>query len=110
MAQGGVIRVPEPRASHGDPSESLDSPRVSICYRAPPSLGKACRGAADCERARCMCTGDLAGPLRNNLDAKLKARDGKPAVGRCEDDSLIPGKWFCMVKDGKANLRGIIID
>ena len=43
-------------------------------------------------------------------DPEMQKLDGTPIVGRCSDDGFEQGRWYCLVRDGKANLNGIIVD
>lgn len=111
VARGGHVETEDdnPYAGLGrDP----DAPAVHyrICRIPSPANGRACRSEADCQGGRCRCTGALSGPLPNDDRPEIEALNGAPMTGVCSDEGFMPGRWYCLVTDGKANLNGIIVD
>ena len=109
-ARGGQI-VTEQTYAHLRRARRPDEPVTPfrICRIPSPKNGAACRGDADCAGGRCFCAGALARPDPGD-DPALRALDGTAASGRCSDQPLPDGSWFCLVEDGTVHLDGIIID
>jgi hypothetical protein len=110
IKRGGQV-VTEQTYAHLRRSRAPDEPVTPfrICRIPSGKSGSACRGDADCAGGRCMCTGALARPDPER-DPALSKFDGKAGVGRCSDEPLPDGTWFCLVEDGIVHLHGIIID
>jgi hypothetical protein len=112
LARGGqLVAVPKHASPRGRPGldDEGGGDAQTICRYPSPKNGAKCRGDGDCAGGFCLCTGALDRPNPQD-DPKLKALDGTPATGACSDGRLPKGKWFCVVKDGKVELHGIIID
>lgn len=68
--------------------------------QAPPTSGRICRGAAECPsgpyRGKCLCTQPIPdGPIET--------------TGLCWNGRIRPNAWWCVVEDGHAFPRGLII-
>ena len=109
-AMGGVV-ITQDTYAHLDRRRRDDEPRqpFRICHVPSPRNGAACQGDADCEGGKCYCAGALSRPDPQR-DPALRALDGAPATGRCSDEPIPSGSWYCLVVDGKANFNGIIVD
>ncbi len=110
LARGGAIVTEETYAylrRARAPSEPIAPFR--ICRIPSPKNGADCRADGDCAGGRCFCTGALARPDPEN-DPALRALDGTAATGRCSDQPLPDGSWFCLVEGGMVHLAGIIVD
>lgn len=79
------------------------------CRIPSPRNGASCRGDDDCAGGQCLCTGALSRP-DPEIDPALRAFDGTPATGRCSDEPLASGSWFCKVARGTVVLQALIID
>lgn len=110
LAKGGRV-ITEQTYAHLDRRRHDDEARTPfrICKVPSPQNGASCRGDADCEGGRCFCDGALSRPDPQN-DPALLALDDQPTTGRCSDEPVASGSWWCLVVDGKANLHGIIVD
>lgn len=110
VAKGGRV-ITQDTYAHLDRRHDPDEVRAPfrICRVPSPKNGLACGGEADCEGGRCFCAGALSRP-NPQADPALRALDGQPAEGRCSDEPVESGSWFCLVVDGRANLNGIIVD
>jgi hypothetical protein len=111
IARGGHIETEadNPYARDGRDPDAPVAP-YRICRIPSPANGHSCRDDADCQGGMCRCTGVLSGPLPNDPRPEIQALHGQPTTGECSDDGFMPGRWYCLVGDGKANLNGIIVD
>jgi hypothetical protein len=80
-----------------------------VCRIPSPKNGHACAGEADCDGGRCFCTGEFSRPDPEN-DPALLARDGQAGTGRCSDEPVESGAWWCLVEGGKVHVQGFIVD
>ncbi len=79
---------------------------------ATPRDGLTCTDDSDCNPTpatygHCYCVGELAVP---NAIELFGDRDGTPATGTCYFGAIGRGDWYCLVRAGKVNLAGIIVD
>jgi hypothetical protein len=110
VRRGGLVHTYSPTTSYRDVDPDTDPVReVRVCTYSHQKNGQRCRNDSDCTGGRCRCTGALSGPHSTRHDA-LRNLDGKPAWGVCSDSQLMSGVWYCLVRDGKIRLSGIIID
>ncbi|MBV8758511.1 MAG: hypothetical protein JO257_14595 [Deltaproteobacteria bacterium] len=110
FARGGSI-VTEETYAHLRRARGPDEPVTPfrICHIPSPKNGASCRGRADCDGGFCRCAGALGRPDPDN-DPALRAFDHTHGTGRCSDEALPDGSWFCLVEGGIIELNGIIID
>lgn len=85
---------------------------VDPAVAAQPGDGLTCTDDSDCNptpatHGHCYCVGDLAGP--NAVD-RFPDLDGTLATGNCYFGAIGRGDWYCLVRAGKVNLAGIIVE
>ncbi len=95
------------RRRHRPGSESTH--HFSICHYPAKENGQSCGNDSDCGGGHCFCTGKLDRPNPGD-DPELRVLEGKPAKGICSDEPIPDGEWRCLIKNGKIELSGIIID
>jgi len=110
FARGGSVETEQTYANEGRRDPSITPTPYRVCRVPSPENGHECRGEEECGRGRCYCTGELSGPDPRRRAPHIQALDGTPAVGICSDEHLPSGWWFCLVRDGRVMLSGIIID
>ena len=109
IAKGGRV-ITEQTYAHLNRRER-DEPVTPfrICKVSSPKNGETCKGDEDCAGGRCFCQGALSRPNPMN-DPALAPLDHTPGEGRCSDEPVPSGDWFCLVSGGQINLHGIIVD
>jgi hypothetical protein len=108
-ARGGTVVTEETYAHLRRANPDAPVTPFRVCRIPSAKNGAACQGDGDCAGGRCFCTGALARPDPEN-DPALRQLDHTPATGRCSDEALPDGSWFCLVEGGTVRLNGIIVD
>ena len=111
LAKGGQVITEQTYAHLDRRHREDDAPRqpFRVCHVPSPKNGAACRDDADCEGGRCFCDSPLNRPNPQRFP-ELAALDGTQGTGRCSDEPVPSGEWWCLVVGGKVVLNGIIVD
>jgi hypothetical protein len=108
IARGGHIETEQTYAHLGRRHDRPARP-FRTCRIPSPKNGATCGDDDDCAGGRCFCTGALDRPDPAD-DSALLPLDGTVATGRCSDQPLPSGSWYCLVRRDHVMLHGIIID